>query len=254
MNIVSIETNGIENLKEELKIKKRSVIIDADFIPFIVCYKKKQDDLEVEEYTENDLPLIYDNIKELVISLLNNIQEYFEIEDVFFCIKGNFNFRKVLYPKYKKNRTSRNELHKKVFEFLEKNYGAFSVVGGAEADDMVYSLSKNMNHKAIIISNDKDLLQIPSIIYNPKKNKWIKITEKEAKFNLAIQCLIGDSSDNINFFKGVGIKTAISLLNKDMNDFQYMKTIMKFLEKKKFTDYKNKLKMSYNLVRLYDLL
>ena len=100
---------------------------------------------------------------------------------------------------------------------------------GFEADDIIGTFAKmweeDDDYEALIISSDKDLLQLishetsvkllktkDSIKYNPKnfKEEWgfepIRMIDYKA--------LAGDPSDNIPGVKGIGDKTAINLLKQ----------------------------------------
>lgn len=98
---------------------------------------------------------------------------------------------------------------------------------GIEADDIIGTISKNSGVKNILVSGDRDLLQLIS----DNTEVWLtrkgvteidKYDEKAlyAKFSLKpsgiidLKALMGDSSDNIPGVKGVGEKTALSLLEK----------------------------------------
>lgn len=93
-----------------------------------------------------------------------------------------------------------------------------------EADDYLASLAHKYqsDYEVIIISSDKDLLQIVSDtikIYNAQAKILYDKNKIKEKFNVSVdqyllyKALIGDTSDNIKGIKGVGPKTAIKLLN-----------------------------------------
>lgn len=98
---------------------------------------------------------------------------------------------------------------------------------GIEADDIIGTISKCSGVENIIVSGDRDLLQL----INDKTSVWMMrkgLTEVEKfdelllreKYNLSpsgiieLKALMGDVSDNIPGIKGVGEKTALSLLEK----------------------------------------
>ena len=98
-----------------------------------------------------------------------------------------------------------------------------------EADDIIGTLAKRVDEEdefiATIISSDKDLLQLISeevTVKLLKQNDYIMMTKEEFKNTyqvdpirmIDLKALMGDSSDNIPGVKGIGEKTAISLLSK----------------------------------------
>jgi len=93
-----------------------------------------------------------------------------------------------------------------------------------EADDYLASIAKKYesSYNVVIISSDKDLLQIVSDntnVYNAQAKILYTKEKIKEKFNVSVdqyllyKALIGDNSDNIKGIKGVGPKTAVKLLN-----------------------------------------
>ena len=58
--------------------------------------------------------------------------------------------------------------------------------------------------RCMIVSIDKDYKQFPCLMYNYHyKHKVVyDITEEQAMYNLYEQMIIGDTADNVNYFKG----------------------------------------------------
>ncbi len=98
-----------------------------------------------------------------------------------------------------------------------------------EADDIIGTLAKTVDEEdkfiATIISSDKDLLQLISKEVEVKLLKTkglIRFDEKTFKeyygttpiHMIDLKALMGDASDNISGVKGIGEKTAITLLKK----------------------------------------
>ena len=99
-----------------------------------------------------------------------------------------------------------------------------------EADDIIGSLSKKFDIETVLISGDRDLLQLIS----PTCRVWL--TQKglseiayldevglKEKFGIEpyqvieMKAIMGDSSDNIPGVKGIGEKTALKLIDKYAN-------------------------------------
>ena len=95
---------------------------------------------------------------------------------------------------------------------------------GYEADDLLAVLAvqaSEAGYDVFIVTGDKDMFQIVSkhiFIYDPMKNRVFKPDDVVKKFGLPperipeLMALTGDSIDNIPGAKGIGEKTALSLL------------------------------------------
>ncbi len=140
------------------------------------------------------------------------------------------NFRHNLYKEYKTNRPpvpddliSQLNLVKIAADAL--NFRHLSKAG-FEADDIIATLAakaSSTKREAIIISSDKDLMQLVDgfvKMYDPAKSKYITEEDIIAKFGVPalkvreVQALMGDKSDNIPGVAGIGPKTAAQLINE----------------------------------------
>ncbi len=95
---------------------------------------------------------------------------------------------------------------------------------GFEADDIIGTIAKRFDTNTIIVSGDRDCLQLvddTTVVYNTKRGVsdvkvYDKLALKEEGFTpeqiIEYKGLAGDSSDNIPGAPGVGAKTATSLL------------------------------------------
>lgn len=144
--------------------------------------------------------------------------------------KASKNFRKRICSNYKKNRSPfpENFFHQMKIceEFCKTSSIPIDFHEEYEADDLIASYCdfyKNQFEKIIIISNDKDLLQLvdeKTEIYNAAKKQFY--TTEEVKRLMQITptqipeflAIAGDSSDNISGISGVGPKTAMKLLQE----------------------------------------
>lgn len=122
-------------------------------------------------------------------------------------IEGKDNFRAKLFPEYKSNRkgTLKPLLAAEAKQYLIDVYGA-ELSHSMEADDYV-AMSYNKDG-GILCSNDKDLLQVPGLHYNPQSRAKTTITELEGLRNLYTQVLMGDAGDAIPGVKGIGPRRA----------------------------------------------
>lgn len=152
-------------------------------------------------------------------------KEYNRLDPKFyFCISLNRGFRTVLFPYYKAQRI--NSYAKNWLEFKNeclKILQAFRVIIVSsmvfECDDLISIIASNLveneRNNVMIISCDKDFLQIPKLtIKSKKKNgiKLIKTTVESSMHELAKQFLLGDRIDNIPGIPKVGVVTAEKIL------------------------------------------
>lgn len=142
----------------------------------------------------------------------------------YFCISLNRGFRTVLFPYYKAQRI--NTYAKNWIEFKNeclKILQAFKVniVSSMvfECDDLISIIASNLvedsRNNVMIISVDKDFLQIPKLVVKQKKKtgiKYIKTTVDYSMKQLAKQFLLGDRIDNIPGIPKVGQVTADKIL------------------------------------------
>lgn len=166
--------------------------------------------------------LMTEKKKEMRMSIdrtMNAVETYYFSDDFKVAIKGRGNFRKDLYPEYKAQRKPMQdsvlELLDYGIEYFIEKYGAVPA-DGMEADDLV-SIWANDAREAgdahSVIGIDKDLLQIPGNHYNFVKNEHQFVDADSANLKLMLQCLTGDTSDNIKGLKGIGPKKADKIIS-----------------------------------------
>lgn len=140
-------------------------------------------------------------------------------------------FRHKEYPEYKAGRRPMpEELVQQIpilKELLQSMGIAIFSLAGYEADDILGTLSKEYDGSCIIVSGDKDILQLVSdkcTVYHTKKGitDVIKYTPellqsegiKEPIYITDLKGLMGDSSDNLKGVQGVGKVTANNLISE----------------------------------------
>lgn len=124
-------------------------------------------------------------------------------------IGGEGNFRKIINPLYKANRTRPppNWLDA-CKEHLVTEWKA-TWQDGIEADDL---LGIHQHNDSIICSIDKDLRMIPGWHFNFVKCDHSEVDSYQGMFNFYAQFLIGDTSDNIRGIEGLGPKKSEKIL------------------------------------------
>ena len=142
-------------------------------------------------------------------------------------------FRHEKYERYKDGRRETPDDLKVQFPVAKKILTAMEIkyleCAGYEADDIIGTISmwceKDPEYEALIVSSDKDLLQLISdetVVKLLKTKDYIWMDKKT--FNdtygfdpihmIDLKALMGDSSDNIPGVKGIGEKGAIKLVSE----------------------------------------
>ena len=137
-------------------------------------------------------------------------------EMIIACDAGN-NWRRQIFPYYKANRRKNREKSEinwtSVFETLNKvrdelkDYFPYRVlrVDGAEADDIIGTLAQtygNTNEKILILSGDKDFVQLQAFMnvqqFDPVQKKWRKTNDVDRFMKEHI--IRGDAGDGVPNF------------------------------------------------------
>ena len=181
-------------------------------------------------------------------------------------------FRHDKYVDYKAGRNETPDDLKLQFPKAKELLTAMGIkyyeIDNYEADDIIGTVSKVVAEEdefiATIISSDKDLLQLISDEVDVKllkSNNFIRMDKEEFKKQYSVdpirmidlKALMGDASDHIPGVKGIGEKTAISLLSKyDSLDNLYdnIDSVTGKTKEKLINDKENAY-MSYDLATIY---
>jgi DNA polymerase-1 len=143
---------------------------------------------------------------------------------------GEKTFRNDIYNEYKANRPPAPDDLIPQFPLVREAAKALSLAivekEGYEADDIIATytkIAKEHGHDVVIISSDKDLMQLVGNgvkMYDSMKSKVIDVEQVKEKFGvepekvLDVLALMGDSSDNIPGVPSIGPKTASELINR----------------------------------------
>jgi len=139
-------------------------------------------------------------------------------------------FRHAMYDAYKANRAAMPDDLQVQIPYIKELVQALNIcsfeIPGVEADDIIASAARLLSkqgHKVIIVSGDKDLLQLVDervVVWEPMKDKVMDAQAVREKYLVGPDqlldyfALIGDSSDNIPGVPGIGPKGAESLINQ----------------------------------------
>lgn len=139
-------------------------------------------------------------------------------------------FRHRLYDQYKANRPPMPDDLSVQIPFIKRFVAASNILmleeKDVEADDIIASVIKRftpLGHKVVVVSGDKDLLQLVSddvVMWDPMKDKVMDQEAVKEKYGLPPNqlldffALVGDSSDNVPGVPGIGPKTAEKLIGE----------------------------------------
>jgi len=230
------------------------LLVDADSLIFASCYRKRESPDAEKYYT--DIAEARNKFDEQYMAIINHLEEMYSVDKVLTFSGSKGNFRKILNTKYKANRKKQelppllHEMHAYVKSQYDSIYGF-----GIETDDLVAKywakLTKELGRdEVMIVSIDKDYKQFPCLMYNYhyKHKEILNITEDEALYNFYEQMIVGDTADNVNFFKGKGKRFAERYFDDCATKYQYTKKLYELFIK----EYKGKAKLKY--IECYNLL
>ncbi len=234
------------------------LLIDADSLIFASCYRSKND-INYEIYPDNFYRDIKDSINkfdEQFMKIINDLEELYTIDKVVTFNGSKGNFRKLMTNNYKANRKKQElpPLLHPMHQYVKDNYD--SKFGfGIETDDLVARYWKKLSdqfgrEEVMIVSIDKDYKQFPCLLYNYhyKHKTILDISESEALYNFYAQCIVGDTADNVNYFRGKGKKFAEKYFINCRTKYQYTKKLYELFKQ----EYKGKAKLKY--IECYNLL
>ena len=190
---------------------KRKLLIDGDILIYKIATMN-----EIDTHWGNGLWTLHcdQNICESQIdSTLDDLLTDLQADDFVIALTDKDNFRKDVLPSYKDNRKQKRKpmVLNALREYVIKKYNAV-IYPKLEADDVLGILATvPHNDERVIVSIDKDLKQIPSLISRDGKTIE-KVTKKEADYWFMVQAMAGDSVDGFSGVPKVGGKTAQKIL------------------------------------------
>ena len=182
-------------------------------------------------------------------------------------------FRHEKYDFYKDGRSETPDELKMQFPYAKELLTEMGIkyyeIDNYEADDIIGTFAKYCDipgddYEGLIVSSDKDLLQLisPSVEIKLLKSKdYIRYNETSFKEEWGIdpiniidlKALMGDSSDNIPGVKGIGEKTALKLLKeyKTLDGIYENIDSIKGAVHNKLVEDKDNAYMSYEIATIY---
>ncbi len=177
-------------------------LIDGDVVAYKAAYLSD----------EGDHP---EDTCDLVKSITDTWAEEAGATTIVVCLGSKPTFRHRIFAEYKANRGEKPPMLPACIQALEEQFTCLRMPD-LEADDALGILATGKyKGRSVIVSIDKDLLQIPGGHYNPTKQIHTTVSEDEGFYLLCQQWLSGDTVDNFKGVPRVGEKTAQKLLGDD---------------------------------------
>ena len=186
------------------------LLIDCDFVVY-KCTAAAESEIDFGD----DVIVVTSSFKEAYSCVkreLNRIANKFgSFDEMILFFSDSKNFRKDIQKSYKGHRNRKKPCgYRRVINKLNDEYPVIKMAG-LEADDSmgVYATKHTGN---IIVSPDKDMKQIPGMLWNFEESTLIK-PEEGAKWHL-IQAMAGDNTDGYAGVPGIGVKRAVALFEE----------------------------------------
>lgn len=210
-------------------------LIDADSLLYKVGFALEDKiDWECDDTYEHYSKL--EQQKQSITTMVDKIMKSTGCDDYELWLTGSGNFRDSNPLGYKANRVGIRKPtdFSQLKQWLIDNKKT-KVAVGIEADDMVVYLRDNSDDY-FLCAIDKDVLyQTEGTHYNYGKEMTVTISAKEAIWFAYHQTLTGDVTDGYKGCPGVGEVKAKKLINKDMEEIDMWKEIVKAYEAKGLT-------------------
>lgn len=217
--------------------KYNRLVIDGNNFLFRVFYSKRPEKLYNGFNVANVSHFMH---------MLRNLQKRFHADEIFITWDKRLNptkenFRKQLVS-YKAQRVESENI-KKIFETIDHVQKFVDALGiktiypvNLEADDVIRYMTMGVSGKTLVVSSDKDLLQlvqdsvhllmpVKDVLVNPENFK--RITNIEREDFILHKCIVGDVSDNVpglDKFGPIRASALISKILKTENGFDYQQS------------------------------
>ena len=186
------------------------LLIDCDFVVYKCCAAA-----EAEIDFGDDVIVVTSSFKEAYSCVkreLKRIENKFgSFDETILFFSDSKNFRKDIQKNYKGHRNRKKPCaYRRVINKLSEEYSVIKMPTLEADDSMGIYATKNTGN--IIVSPDKDMRQIPGMLWNFEESTLIK-PEEGAKWHL-IQSMAGDNTDGYAGVPGIGVKRAVALFEE----------------------------------------
>lgn len=216
---------GAEEFKNITELKQRCVE-DGEELDIAADPVYSRDVLDPESH-------FYHSAKKMIETQLQKIGEKFGVDEVPYTVlidgDGNFRTRIATMRPYKGNRAANSKplMYNNIRQYLLDVWEA-EVVYDHETDDEITLRATQLQADGItsvIVGVDKDYMQQPGWLLNPAKG-FKHIGEQEGLWRLYVQCLTGDTADNIPGAYKVGPSAARKHVGKEMTEEQMWNAVV----------------------------
>lgn len=184
-------------------MENKGFIIDVDIICYIMAHRMRY--IESKEEVEQAC-------KDYLVDLYSSLGT----EEAYLCMTAHSLKRSEIYPEYKKTRKSSDMIWlKPIKDFFRQSS---IIVDGYEADDLIFTIANELRsngYHPVIVTNDKDMKQIPCTFIKTSNLESTEIDDLAAKKYWYTQLLMGDAVDNIPGISKVGITRATRIVEGD---------------------------------------
>ena len=192
-----------------------TLLIDADYLAYKTC-AACEDEIDYGD----DLIVVTSRFSEVLKAFQHEVSSIADclgsFDDLILFFSSPRNFRKKIFPDYKGHRNRKKPCgYKRLLNWCGDNYVTM-VVDDIEADDAIGIYATDpieSQNELIICSPDKDMKQIPGLLFD-LTNPVIEITKEEGDRWHLIQTMSGDQTDGYAGAPGIGVKRADAILDK----------------------------------------
>ena len=201
------------------------LLIDCDFVVYKCCAAAETeidfgDDVIVVTSTFKDA---YSCVKRELKRIENKFGSF---DEMILFFSDSKNFRKDIQKDYKGHRNRKKPCaYRRVINKLSEEYQVIKMPT-LEADDAM-GIYATKNTGNIIVSPDKDMKQIPGMLWNFDDS--FTITKLEGERWHLVQAMAGDNTDGYAGVPGIGVKRAVSLFEE--KGYSWKTVVSAFKEK-----------------------
>ncbi len=186
------------------------LLIDCDFVVY-KCTAAAESEIDFGD----DVIIVTSSFKEAYSCVQRELKrianKFGSFDEMILFFSDSKNFRKDIQKDYKGHRNRKKPCgYRRVINKLMDEYPVIKMPT-LEADDAM-GIYATKNPGNIIVSPDKDMKQIPGLLYNFDES--FTITKAEGDRWHLIQSMAGDNTDGYAGVPGIGVKRAVSLFEE----------------------------------------
>lgn len=214
-------------------------LLDVDQVCYAVGFTVEQ---------ETDLSVIKVRTDEYINNRLNSLGTR---DCELYLTDSKNNFRLSVYPDYKGNRKGlvKPVWFQEIRQHLIDGWGA-EVIDYLEADDCVSIRQRMLGGNSVLVSDDKDLDQVPGLHMRMSTFVQYEVSDLYAQRHIFHQLLTGDRIDNIPGIFRVGPVKAKKMLEDCPDDFDSLWRMCEWRRAKASKHLYENMKSHYSCLRM----